>query len=50
METGALKLQYIRTNEHITYILTKPLSISKFIYFRDMLGMAENASLAEREC
>ena len=50
VERGALKLQYIRTDEQIVDILTKPLSASKFVYFRDKLGMAENASLAEREC
>ena len=50
MQRGALKLQYIRTDEQIADILTKPLTASKFVYFRDKLGMAENASLAEREC
>jgi hypothetical protein len=29
---------------------TKPLPLIKFAYFRDKLGVAENASLAEREC
>ena len=46
---GVLKLRYIRTDEQIADILTKPLRTSKFVYFRDKLGMAENASLAE-EC
>ena len=50
VQRGALKLQYIRTNEQIADILTKPLTTSKFVYFRDKLGMAENASLAKREC
>ena len=50
MQRGALKLQYIRTDEQIADILTKPLTASKFVYFRDKLGMAENASLAERQC
>ena len=50
VQRGALKLQYICTDEHIADILTKPLTTSKFVYFRDKLGMAENASLAEREC
>ena len=50
VQRGALKLQYIRTNEQIADILTKPLTTSKFVYFRDKLGMAENVSLAEREC
>ena len=49
VQRDAQKLQYIRTNENIADILTKPLSTSKFVYFRDKLGMAENASLAERE-
>ena len=46
VQKGALKLQYICMNEQITDILTKPLTTSKFVYFRDKLGMAENASLA----
>ena len=50
VQRGALKLQYIRTDEQIANILTKPLTASKFVYFRDNLGMAKNASLAEREC
>ena len=50
MQRGALKLQYIRTDEQIADILIKPLIASKFVYFRDKLGMAKNASLVEREC
>ena len=50
VQRGALKLQYIHTDEQIVDILTKPLTASKFMYFRDKLGMAENASLTEREC
>ena len=49
VQRGALKLQYIRTDEQIADILTKPLIPSKFVYFSDRFGMAENASLAERE-
>ena len=45
-----MKLQYIRTDEHIADILTKPLSRLKFVYFRDKLGVVENVSFAEREC
>ena len=47
---GAIRLQYIPTEEQIADIFTKPLTAVKFVYFRDKLGMAENASLAEREC
>ena len=50
VQRGALKWQHIRASEQIANILTKPLSASKFLYFRDKLRMAENASLAEREC
>ena len=50
VQRGSLKLQYIHTDEQIANILTKPLLASMFMYFRDKLGMAENASLAEREC
>ena len=50
VQRGALKLQYIHTDEQIANILTKPLLASKFVNFRDKLGMAENASLTEREC
>ena len=46
----AVRLQYISTDEQIADVLTKALSSTKFVYFRDKLGMAENASLAEREC
>ena len=44
VQIGTLKLQYIRTDEHIADILTNPLTASNFVYFRDKLGMAENAS------
>ena len=49
VQGGALNLQYIHSDEQIADILTNPLSVSKFVYFHDKLGMAENASLAERE-
>ena len=49
VQRGALKLQYICTDEQIANILSKPLTASKFVYFRDKLGMEENASLAKRE-
>jgi len=43
-------LQYILIEEQIADIFTKPLTMVKFVYFRDKLGMVENASLAKREC
>jgi hypothetical protein len=45
-----LSLQYVPTAEQTADILTKPLPLIKFAYFRDKLGVAENTSLAEREC
>lgn len=50
VQKGAIRLQYIPTDEQIADVFTKPLSVTKFVYFRNKLGMAENASLAEREC
>jgi hypothetical protein len=45
-----LSLQYVPTAEQTADIFTKPLPLIKFVYFRDKLGVAENTSLAEREC
>ena len=50
VQKGAIRLQYVPTEEQIADIFTKPLTAVKFVYFRDKLGMVENASLAEREC
>jgi hypothetical protein len=40
VQKGAVKLQYVATDEKITDVLTKPLSRVKFEYFRDKLGVA----------
>jgi hypothetical protein len=50
VQKNILSIQYVPTAEQNTDILTKPLSLTKYVYFRDKLGVAENASLAEREC
>jgi hypothetical protein len=50
VQKNVLSIQYVPTAEQTTYIFTKPLSLTKFVYFLDKLGIAENASLAEREC
>ena len=39
VEKGAVKLQYIATDEQIADVLTKPLSRVKLEYFRDKLGV-----------
>jgi hypothetical protein len=43
-------VQYLPIDEQVADVLTKPITRMKFKYFRDRLGMAENASLTEREC
>jgi hypothetical protein len=50
VQKNILSIQYVPTAEQTSDILTKPLSLTKYVYFRDKLGVAENASLAEREC
>jgi hypothetical protein len=45
-----VKLQYIATSEQVVDILTKPLTSRQFVSLRGKLGVAENDSLAEREC
>ena len=39
MQKGAIKLQYVSTNEQVTDVLMKPLSRVNFEYFRDKLGV-----------
>jgi hypothetical protein len=50
IQRKVLSLQYVPTAEQTADIFTKPLPLIKFAYFRDKLGVAENTSLAEREC
>ena len=49
MQKGAIELQYILTDDQTADVLTKPLPRVKFEYFRERLGVEENASLLERE-
>ena len=39
VQRGAVKLQYVATNEQIDDVLTKPLAIVNFDYFREKLGV-----------
>ena len=39
MQKGAIKLQYVSTDEQVADILTKPLSRVKFEHFQDKLGV-----------
>ena len=50
VQKGVVKLQYISPYEQIANILINPLSMVKFVYFRDNLGQMENVSLKGREC
>ena len=49
VQKGAVKLQYIPTNDQTAYVLTKPLPRVKFEYFHERLGVEENISLLEKE-
>jgi hypothetical protein len=50
MQRKAVHVQCLPTHEQIADIFIRPLAKTKFEYFRERLGLVENASLAEREC
>jgi hypothetical protein len=39
VQRGAIRLQYVGTDQQVADVLTKPLSCVKFEHFRDMLGI-----------
>ena len=39
VQRGAMKLQYVATDDQIADVLTKPLARVKFEYFREKLGV-----------
>ena len=41
VQRGAVKLQYVATDEHISDVLTKPLARVNFEYFREKLGVIQ---------
>ena len=49
VEKGAVKLQYVATDEQVTDVLTKPLYRTKFEYFRDRLGVVQKDVPRKRE-
>ena len=50
VQRRAISLRYIPTDEQTADVLTKPLSKTKFEYFRGKLLVVENAPFAKREC
>ena len=50
VQRRAISLRYVSIDEQTADVLTKLLSKTKFEYFRDKLGVVENARLADREC
>jgi hypothetical protein len=44
VQNNIISIQYVLTAKQTANILTKPLSLTKFVNFRDKLGVAE------REC
>ena len=42
VQRGVVALQYISTDEQVADILTRSLGRSKFIHFRDKLGVVKN--------
>ena len=49
VQKGAVKLQYVPTEEQVVDVLTKPLSHVKFEYFRDKLGVVRKDLPSKRE-
>ena len=41
VQRGAIKLQYVSTDEQVADVLTKPLSRVNFEHFRDRLGIVQ---------
>jgi hypothetical protein len=50
VQKGAVRLQYIQTDDHKANIFTKTLSRQKFDKFRDKMGLVKNPFLVKREC
>ena len=50
VQKGAIKLEYISTNEQVADVFTKALPRGKHVYFRDKMGVVRNTFLDKREC
>ena len=42
VQKGAIKIQYVSTDEQVVDVFTKPVSRLKFEYFHDKLGVVRN--------
>ena len=49
VQKGAVKLQYLARDEKIAYVLTKPLSRVKFVYFEEKLCVVQKDFPSKRE-
>eukprot|EP00253_Pinus_taeda_P014750 PITA_14750 len=49
VQNGAVKLEYISTNEQVADIFTKALPQGKHVYFRNKMGVVRNTFLSKRE-
>jgi hypothetical protein len=50
VQRGAVKLEYVSTDEQVAHILTKSLPRGKHVYFRDKMGVVSNTFLGKRDC
>ena len=50
VQQGAVKLEYISTDEQVADILMKSLPRGKHVFFRDKMGVVKNTFLGKREC
>jgi hypothetical protein len=49
VQRGAIKLQYVTTDEQVANVLIKPLSHVKFEHFRDNIGIVRKDLLRKGE-
>lgn len=49
VQKGAVKLEYISTDEQVVDALTKSLPRGKHVHFRDKMGVVRNTFLGKRE-
>ena len=50
VEAGEFELEYIKTNDQLADIFTKPLTHLQFERLRELIGVVSPAQKLEREC